>query len=128
MYILWYILVNSPEYGEEFLIKAFLQPHFDSFKYSYEFDSSGDIIKKTPRHYTDRNQNEIERYIRIAMESVYDYNNKNNRNMDPDLTPPEEETLSRVCEEINQNAPVSVSKEHVQQLMTCIQQRIIQAL
>lgn len=128
MFVLWFILVNCSEHGEEFLIKSFLQPHFNCFQYTYKFNKLGEIIKETPRHQTDRSKNEIERYIRIAMESVYDYNNKNNRNMDPDLITSERETLSHICEDINNGSPISASKERVQQLMLCIQQRIILTL
>lgn len=128
MFVLWYILENCPDYGEEFLVTAFLQPHFEYFQYSYEFDRLGNIVRRIPRHYTDRNQNEIGRYIRIAMESVYDYNDKSNRNMDPDLTPSEMRMLSQICSGINKKTPISISKEHVEQLMSSIQKRLIYRL
>ena len=94
MFILYFILTSSIKYGENFLIKEFLEPNFHYFESSYEFDKNGNIIKQTPRHYTDRNKNETDRYVRIAIESVYDFNDKSNRNIKNNLNGLELEKLN----------------------------------
>ena len=86
MYILWYIMEKCPRNGTDFLISAFLQPNFEYFNYSYSFNSRGEIIDRKFRHYTARNENETKRYCRIAIDAVYDYMDKNNRNTAADLT------------------------------------------
>ena len=73
MFILLTILKTCPNNGEDFLVSAFLEPNYDYFKYSYIFNGKGEIISKTDRHYTDRNQYETDRYRRIAIQAVYDY-------------------------------------------------------
>lgn len=100
MYVLWFVLDRCPENGEMFLIKAFLQKNFKYFNNSYTFNELGEIVSTTPRHFTDRNQYEIERYCRVAIEAVYDYNDKDNRNLDPNLTHKQLTTLSSICDAI----------------------------
>ena len=52
----------------------------------YSFNQHGEIIAESPRHYTGRNAGEIDRYNRIAVKSVFDYAEKNNRHSKSDLT------------------------------------------
>ena len=86
MFILWSILDQCPENGEDFLAKAFLEPNYKYFNNSYSFSADGNIVSTSPRHFTDRNQYETDRYRRIAIEAVYDYNDKDNRHLDPTLS------------------------------------------
>lgn len=125
MYILWYILEHCPENGEAFLTEAFLKPNLRYFDYSYTFSDLGEILSQTPRHFTERSQNEAARYQRIAIEAVYDYNDKDNRNLSPDLTFLETDKLSRICERINSGESAYSGKEDVQSLMADIQRRAI---
>lgn len=128
MYVLKCILESCPKHGEEFLIKAFLEPHYEYFKYSYEFNSKGEIIAKHPRHYTDRNQNETERYVRIAIESVFEYSEKDNRNNKPDLTTIEEKSLNILCKNIETNLSINMCKNEITKLIETIERRIIDSL
>ena len=128
MYVLWYILSSCPEDGEEFLIEAFLKPNFKYFNYSYAFNSRGDIVSKESRHFTYRNQYETERYCRIAIDAVYDYNDKDNRNATPVLTENEKTMLARICQMINQHMPLNSVKAAIEQLMISIQNRLIKSL
>lgn len=125
MFVLWYILDKSGSEGEQFLIKAFLEPNYKYFEYSYSFNSRGEIVGKSPRHFTERNANETERYTRIAIEAVYDYNDKDNRNQSPDLVHSEIEYLNLICNNINTHGSVEEIKKSVQTLMGMIQLRTI---
>jgi Alw26I/Eco31I/Esp3I family type II restriction endonuclease len=125
MYILWYILEHCNKKGEYFLEEALLKPKYNYFQYSYTFNERGEIINKTPRHFTDRNQNETERYKRIAFKSVYYYNDKENRNIKENLTSKEKAMLNNLCQEILSGAPVKQCKKHLTELMEVIQKRII---
>lgn len=128
MFIMWYILENCPDKGEDFLSKAFLEPNYMYFNFSYIFNEKGEIIGKTPRHFTDRNLYEAQRYQRIAIESVYDYNEKENRNTSPSLTSDEIKDLNEICLEINNNSDVTTGKLELQQLIEKIQRRAILSL
>lgn len=128
MYILWYILEAYPDKGEEFLVRAFLEPNYQYFNNSYSFNNRGEIIKTVPRHYTDRNQNETGRYRRIAIEAVYDYNDKSNRNMSHSLNSCEISKLNQICAQINLDVCVAEIKKNLQQLVERIQERAIQQL
>lgn len=125
MYILKTILERCPQNGENFLIQKFLKPHYDCFKYSYTFNEFGEIIKKEPRHYTDRNANEIERYVRIALDSVYAYGEKDNRNNKHNLTNAELFSLDKICKGIESNYNISASKSNVIFLVEQIEYRLI---
>lgn len=128
MYILRYILEACQEHGKDFLVNAFLESHFDCFKYSYKFNSAGEIISKNPRHYTNRNQNEIDRYIRIAIESVFEYSEKENRNNKPDLTVSEMNLLKTLCMEIEHASNLDANKKATVALIETIENRIISSL
>lgn len=128
MYILYSILESCPNNGKSFLIKAFLEPHYDYFKYSYKFNSRGEILDQKPRHYTGRNQDEIDRYIRIAIESVFDYHEKNNRNNKHNLSSSEIILLSNICSHIENSLNIPINKQEVIYLVEMIEKRIISSL
>lgn len=128
MYILRYILESCPKNGKKFLVDAFLKPNYECFKYSYQFNSKGEIINRTPRHYTGRNQNEKERYVRIAIASVFDYTGKDNRNNKPDLTASEILILKELCKKIEQILDFDSNKKFMVTLIEKIQNRIILSL
>ena len=128
MYVLWNILDNCPKYGQPFLIEAFLRPNFKYFEWSYEFNHKGEITNKYPRHYTDRNKSEFDRYCRIAIDAVYDYMDKDNRNIAPYLTRSEKELLQRICDSINSVMNLNIVKRKIVELLAEIQARIIQQL
>lgn len=128
MYILWYILEYAPNNGEQFLVNAFLKPNFKYFEYSYSFNQSGEILSITPRHFTDRNANEMERYCRIAIEAVYDFNDKENRQLAPQITSEEQRRLASICTKIEIGTPFSEVKRDIQSLVESIQLRIIRTI
>lgn len=125
MYVLWYILDQCGTDGETFLIKAFLEPNYKYFDYSYTFNARGEIINQTPRHFTERNANETDRYTRIAIEAVYDYNDKDNRNQTPNLIHNEIDYLNLICGNIKAHTNTQEIKKSVHNLMEMIQLRTI---
>lgn len=128
MYILWSIIDSCPDNGEEFLIEAFLKPKFNYFNNSYTFNEKGEIVKTSPRHFTDRNQYETDRYCRIAIESVYDYNDKDNRHMSPTLTSSETTELKTICRLIASEGYKDSTKEQLVNLVEKIEKRAVNAL
>lgn len=128
MFILLTILENCPNNGEDFLVSAFLEPNYDYFKYSYKFNDKGEIIEKKQRHYTDRNQYETDRYRRIAIEAVYDYNEKDNRNNKHDLNAIEIMHLKSICSSIESGVSMLENKRLVVDLVETIEKRIIRSL
>lgn len=128
MFVLSTILNVCPDNGEDFLVSAFLKPNYVYFKYSYKFNDKGDIIHKTGRHYTGRNQNETDRYRRIAIDAVYDYSKKDNRNNQPDLDAAEIKNLKSICSGIESGIPLAESKQRVIHFVEAIEKRIIKSL
>lgn len=128
MYILWRILEECPQYGEDFLEKRLLSKHYECFNHSYEFNAKGEILAKHPRHFTDRNQNETDRYKRIAIDSVYDYNDKDNRNTASDLTQKELNTLSDLCHNLNSAHNYDATHKALVSLIESIEHRILSTL
>ena len=101
-----------------------LKPNFKYFNRSYEFNKWGEIVRETPRHFTDRNVNETDRYVRIAIEAVYDYNDKDNRNVDQDLNDNEMKGVRELCRKIRNKEDLGKTKEYLEYLMMLIQLRI----
>lgn len=128
MFILLNILNSCPEHGEDFLIEAYLKPNFEYFKFSYQFNERGEIISEEPRHYTDRNQNETDRYKRIAINSVYDYSEKDNRHNNNDLTTVEKNKLVSICRLIESGISILEGKKLVSELIESIENRLINNL
>lgn len=129
MYILYIILESCKKQGEFFLEETLLKPNYRYFNYSYTFNEQGDIISQTPRHFTDRNLYETERYKRIAFESVYEYHEKDNRNVKAKLTVDEERLLANLCNSVNTNSITTVQfKEQLNSLVESIQRRILKTL
>ena len=125
MFILWYIQTSCGKKGKEFLISSFLQPKFDCFNYDYTFDYYGNITSKKVRHKTDASKNEFNRYIRIAFESINDYNKKENRNVKNNLDKNDLKTLSDICEKINKNENKQTIINQIQHLMVKLQIKLI---
>lgn len=128
MHILRVILENCPNNGEAFLVNAFLEPNYKYFEYSYSFNEKGEITHKEPRHFTGRNVNETERYVRIAIESVYDYSEKDNRNNKHDLSSSELSSLNNLCKIIETSSDTPNNKKAVISLIEQIERRIISSL
>ena len=128
MYILWIIIEECPNDGELFLTEALLRPKYECFKYSYEFNNRGEIINKTPRHFTERNLSEFDRYRRIAIDAIYDYNDKSNRNTTPYLTKSEIVALKKLCEKINVTGQTTICKPELIDLVEMIEKRLIKSL
>lgn len=124
MYLLWYILKNCKQAGEYFLEETLLKPKYQYFAYSYTFNELGEITSQAPRHFTERSQLEMERFRRVAFESVYDYNDKENRNLKPDLNNAEQQLLNNLCISIL-NFPITQSQIQLMELVETIQKRMI---
>lgn len=125
MYILYSILDLCPNNGEKFLIQAYIEPKRDCFSYTYEFNNLGEIIDKKPRHFTGRNQDEFDRYKRIALESVFEYNQKDNRRNCNDLDLSEKTKLTKICQSIEENITNEEAIMLFNELMDKIQIRLI---
>lgn len=128
MYLLWYILENTDQKGKEMLITIFLEPQYEHFKYTYEFNELGEIINTHPRHFTERCSNEFNRYKRIAIESVYDFHDKTNRHLSPNLSVNEKQILETICLEIKNNESAKKVENQIRNLMSIIQNRAIENL
>lgn len=124
MYILLTIIEFCGDDGEMFLLKEFIEPKYDCFLHSYEFNEQGEIVKQTKRRFTERSKNEIERYSRIAFEAVRDYSQKENRNTNPDLNCDEKKALEEICLTILKGNN-KLALELLQQLVSNIQERLI---
>lgn len=128
MFILKTVLEKCPNKGRTFLEQAFLALNFKSFEKDYTFNSYGEISCEVPRHYTERNANEIERYCRIAFDSVFEYSEKDNRNTKNDLTEQEYSRLLSICKSIEGNNELETNKSYIVSLIESIELRIINEL
>ncbi|AVP66356.1 Alw26I/Eco31I/Esp3I family type II restriction endonuclease [Clostridium botulinum] len=128
MYILWVILHKCNELGIKALEEIYLKPKYEYFAYSYKFNELGEIISTSPRHFTERNLNEAKRYKRIAIQSVYDYNNKDNRNIKSNLDYYDIAFLNSICNDIIAKKPYENIKLSIESLMKQIQLKLIEKI
>lgn len=126
MFILWTIQQNCKQKGRIFLTDAFLRPNFDCFNYDYSFNAKGEITKKSLRHKTDSSKDELNRYVRIAFNSVNDYNKKENRNLKNNLDNEDLLLLNKICKLINNNCNENTIKEQLNYLIVSIQDKLIE--
>lgn len=125
MFVLYTVLDSCGKDGQEFLLETMIKPKYDLFLHSYEFNALGEIVKRTPRRFTERSANEIARFTRIAFESVCDYNDKDNRHVSPDLTAGEQKELRVLCHAVSSERNFDVAYKLLQSLMCEIQGRLI---
>ena len=90
------------EIGINFITETLIKPKHKYFEIDYEFNSDGSYTEKE-RRITERASEEFERMKRISLESLDKYKSKENRNMNADFTPPEEKSISEICEQIKIN-------------------------
>ena len=126
MFILWTIQQKCKQKGNMFLINNLLKNNFECFNYDYSFNANGEIIKKTLRHKTNSSKNEFDRYIRIAFDSVEEYNNKENRNLKNNLDNDDLECLNQICTLINKNYNENKIKNKLIVLIDTIQNKLIE--
>jgi hypothetical protein len=125
MYILKTILDESRDNGQKFLVSELIEPkHKAYFYYDYDFDMYGNIVSKSERRFTGRSSDELNRYIRIALDAVYEYAEKENRNFKPDLTTDEQEELRHLCFSLASDN-FSDCRELLERIILKIQQRLI---
>lgn len=129
MYILG-IIKRPPrrEIGEAFLEECFLKANYSYFDYSYSFNAKGEIISQEKRHFTDRNKDELDRYRRIAFDSIDDYNLKDNRHYDPDLTSSEIDKLKKLISSMSAEGNFPECKKQLISLISDIQGRLVASL
>ncbi|QQW90121.1 Alw26I/Eco31I/Esp3I family type II restriction endonuclease [Helicobacter pylori] len=129
MFILHSILTLCPKNGENFLIQAFIEPKRKYFNWTYSFNNMGEVVSREPRHFTVRNQDEFDRYKRIALESVFEYNKKDNRKNNSDLNSDEYVKLTQICQYIEASAPnaqaITLFNTLFNELIAMIQIRLI---
>ncbi|NLV82438.1 MAG: Alw26I/Eco31I/Esp3I family type II restriction endonuclease [Synergistaceae bacterium] len=128
MCVLSYIYNNCPSKGEIFLNETLLEPTYDYFKYLYEFNDLGEITSRSDRHFTKQTQGETKRYNRVALQSLKHYENKDNRNIKPNLTVDEKVMLVNLCDRISRGVSSLCCKKELVVLIETIEKRIIALL
>ncbi len=127
MEILWRIKTGCDEEGQEFLIAKLLRAKFECFQNDYRMDEQGRIVERTPRNFTDATRKETVRFKRIALASVDDYHNKENRNMQVSLDSRNYQALNGICGLIGQKR-YNEALLRMKGLLDDIQQKLIQDL
>ena len=90
------------EIGIHFITEMLIKPKHKYFEIDYEFNADGSY-KEKERHITERASEEFERMKRISLDSLDEYKSKDNRNMNSDFIPEEEQSISEICNKIQSN-------------------------
>lgn len=126
MYCLKIIKTETP-FGTDFLIKSFLEPNLVYFTYDYTFNDLGKITSKTKRNITDATKKEADRYFRIALDAVDDYDEKDNRNIKVTIDNQIKNKIKFIAKRIPNGDYVQLKKEFVE-LMDLIQKNVIEKI
>lgn len=121
MNLLYRIIIGSGDCGKELLAEFFLEPNYHYFEFDYEFNELGEIISQTPRHRTERSKGDMERYRRIAVDSVIEYVEKENRNLKPSISRQNLLKIDEVVSAINSHGDKMSIKTEIQNIMQSIQ-------
>lgn len=122
-----YILVSETNIaGEKFLSRNYIEPKLNDFNYSYEFIESGEIIKQTLRNRTESTNKEAERYKRIAIQSILDFQNKDNRKIQNIIPQNLQVELENLISMIKKNEENNLIKSEFEKIIFVNQQIIIQ--
>ena len=127
MFILNKMMIDANENAYIFLKTEFIEPKYEGFAYTYEFDDHGHILNKSERRLTERMRNEKERLTRIAFDAILEYHQKDNRHMTAYLDDIENKMLDQLCIQIL-NGDFSSAREHLKTLVKCIEQRMIRTM
>lgn len=95
------VIKDNSIYGIEFLVKSFLEEKLEYFKYDYEFGELGVINRVIPRNITEATKKEEERYYRIAIDSIDEYNEKENRNIKMSIADKDLRSLFDLSKKLN---------------------------
>lgn len=79
MKLLYSISLIPNDIGKNFLIENIIKPKMEYFKFDYVFDNNGNITNRTPRKVNDSNKKEFERFIKVSLASLHDFELKSNR-------------------------------------------------
>jgi len=93
------IIKNLEKTGIDFITEKLIQPKMKYFEVDYDFNVDGTYSEKE-RHITERASEEFERMKRISLDSLDDYNNKDNRNLNADFTDEEQQKISEICKTV----------------------------
>ena len=111
------------EIGIEFITEILLKPKYKYFEIDYDFNADGSYSKKN-RHITERASDEFERMKRISLDSLDEYDTKDNRNMTADFSEREKVEIDEICQTI-QNKNFSKANNLLVDLMRNIQERLL---
>lgn len=121
------------ENGEDFL-KFLLTKNYtkdDNHLHDYEIDidekgkNFGKIIQKSKRNITKRANNEQDRGMRIAIDAVIDYVNKENRHIYNEITEAEKSYLSKIENLIQSHHDYKAAEEYLIRLMEDVQNKFL---
>ncbi len=90
-------LKNSKN-GEKFLVSKLLEPKYDYFNYEYTFEENGQIATQTLKNKTDATKNEYDRFERIALTSIDEYIEKNNRRINIQFSDKEQKAIKSLVD------------------------------
>lgn len=128
MHLLYMIISQTGDTGIELLAEFFLKPNYQYFEYEYEFNNLGEIISQIPRHRTERSKGDMNRYKRVAIESVIEYVEKENRNLKPTISSTNINAIKSIISKIKQNEDAATIKSAIVTVMKNIQADTIATL
>lgn len=103
MEVLWSILEETGEKGQEFLTHFYLSTKMDNFKYNYVFEESGDYSVQSLRNMTDSTSKEYERFVRISLNSVQEFHEKDNRKIKIKISKPILKKIKKLVQMIQEH-------------------------
>lgn len=100
--VLYEIKNLENDVGIAFITEKLIFPKHVYFEKDYNFQPDGSYTEKE-RHITERASAEFERIVRLTLESLDEYHEKENRNLKPDFTSSEKTEIEIICQDVKSN-------------------------
>ena len=97
----------------------------EKLKYDYEFNELGQIISMKDRNMTKATNKEFGRYVRVSLESLDDYHDKENRKLNNYLSDKEKKSIDRICELINKKVDNKIVFNELKKFVGTLESKII---
>ena len=109
--------------GVEFLTIKYLEPKLNDFLFDYTWNDTGMITSRKIRKITDSTRKEKDRLLRVSLDSIDEYNSKENRHLSPDYALNETLMIKHMNSSI-MDGHFNQAQEEFREIMATIQTRL----
>lgn len=129
MYLFYKIINEAGCIGEDFLSKYFLENKYkEYYGYNYKFDYEKRKLEKFERNETESKKYEFENIKRISFDSIVEYSQRNNKNMQAQISGQIEKEIENAIEMIKNEEKQDKIYSKILNIMNSLQDETIKKI